>query len=103
LFNGFANRFLWILAKRSRRLPEGGQIPIQKLAWFRLRMHKIVLRAKKVGPMVRSERAKALWNKHYDRLSDDSRGGLLAAATARATAMVLRLSCCYALLDGSAE
>jgi len=100
LFNGFANRFLWVLAKRAGRLPEGGHIPEQKLRWFGVRMHDVVRRAKKVGLIVRSERAKALWDEHYDRLTNDTRGGLLAAATARAAAMVLRLSCCYALLDG---
>ena len=53
--------------------------------------------------MHRSQKAARLWRKVYPKLTDESVTGLLAAATARAEAQVLRLSMLYCLLDGKEE
>jgi hypothetical protein len=101
LFNGFANRFLWLVAKRSNILPEGGQLPAEfdQLAF---ELKQIVEEAKKIGQMKRDGEARAHWHAIYPDLSAE-RVGMVGAATSRAEAQVLRLSMIYALSDASAE
>jgi hypothetical protein len=96
--NGFGNRFLWSLAKRSKCLPEGGDLP--PLADIVTALHKAVEFARKTDKIVRTASAKALWAEVYPKLSE-GRPGLVGALTARAEAQVLRLSCVYTLLDCS--
>lgn len=97
--NGFANRFLWVCVKRSKSLPEGGNVPEDKLRlllqWLR---EDIIPYAATIGPMERDEDARALWHDEYARLSE-GQPGLVGSVIARAEAQVLRLSCLYALLD----
>lgn len=97
-FNGFANRFLWVLVKRSKLLPDGGQdLDLQPL---RQRLVNALAEARKVTQMKRSPQASKLWREVYADLSQE-RHGLYGAVTARAEAQTLRLSMLYALLDGS--
>jgi hypothetical protein len=98
VFNGFANRFLWTLCRRSKLLPDGNT---PSLIEWRQRLTKIVQRAKTIGEMKRSPSASALWNNKYASLVAEKRGQW-DAATSRAEAQTLRLSMLYALLDGSA-
>jgi len=98
--NGFANRFLWCCAKRSKYLPEGGNLSESDLSSLSSHIRKSFESAKTAGSMQRSEDARRLWCEVYNRLSD-GRPGLLGAVTSRAEAQVTRLSCIYALLDGS--
>jgi hypothetical protein len=98
--NGFANRFLFIAARRSKLLPEGGRIDETYFEAFALRLAKVVRDARNVGEMRRDEDAGALWADVYAELSED-RPGLYGAVVARAEAQVTRLSCIYALLDAS--
>lgn len=96
--NGFANRFLWACARRSKSLPEGG-----KLVDFESLVHRLreaVAFAVRVGRIDRDEQARALWHQVYDSLST-GKPGLLGSVTARAEAQVMRLACLYALLDSS--
>ncbi|MGI9509828.1 MAG: DUF3987 domain-containing protein [Geminicoccaceae bacterium] len=96
--NGFANRFLFVCAARSKCLPDGGN----EIEWEGLmdRFASIVEQAKQVGRMRRSESARALWHEVYPKLSE-GRSGLMGAVTGRAEAQVLRLSMIYSLADGS--
>src|SRR6266567_2591102 len=96
--NGFANRFLWICVKRSKLLPDGGEIHTVDFAPFLQRLKDAVTKAHTIGRMRRDAEATAAWHAVYEELSTD-RPGLLGAMTARAEAQVLRLSCLYALLD----
>jgi hypothetical protein len=98
--NGFANRFLWLCVKRSKLLPEGGALHTVDFAPFLKCLKEAVVAAKTVGKMQRDAEATVAWRAIYATLSAD-RPGLLGAMTARAEAQVLRLSCLYALLDGS--
>jgi hypothetical protein len=97
LFNGFANRFLWMLVKRSKRLPDGGSA--LDLSALGTRLNHALAAARNVGPMTRSKTACRLWHEVYPALTAE-RSGLYGAATGRAEAQVLRLSMVYALLDG---
>lgn len=99
IFNGFANRFLWLLVKRARLLPDGGRR--LDLAPLGGRLRVALEKARDIGEMWRSEGAAALWHSVYPKLTAD-RGDLYGVATGRAEAQVLRLSMLYALLDGTA-
>jgi hypothetical protein len=97
--NGFGNRFLWVLAKRSKELPHGGkQVSVEQLA---PKLTRAVAAARASATLTRDKAANQLWESIYSTLSAD-RPGLLGAMTARAEAQTLRLSCLYALADGSA-
>jgi hypothetical protein len=97
-FNGFANRFLWALVRRSKLLPDGGSA--LDLAPLRQRLSKALVEARKVGAMSRSPEARTLWHDLYPELTAE-RPGLYGAVVGRGEAQTLRLSMLYALLDGA--
>jgi hypothetical protein len=96
MFNGFANRFLWLMVKRSKLLPDGGRD--LDLSALGLRLDFALAAARNVGPMTRDQVAGRLWREMYPQLTAE-RSGLYGAVTGRAEAQVLRLSMIYALLD----
>jgi len=98
--NGFANRFLWVLVKRSKLLPEGAAVPDKTLAPLVERLRQVVKFAKTVEFIRRDEDTRKRWAKVYGPLSE-GKPGLLGAVLSRAEAQVLRLSVIYALLDCS--
>lgn len=98
--NGFANRFLWALVRRSKELPEGGTVPGEDLQALANQLSTVITFARTVSEVQRDEHAKALWAKVYHDLSE-GKPGLLGAVLSRAEAQVLRLSLLYALLDRS--
>ncbi len=98
--NGFGNRFLWVCVRRSKCLPEGGQIHEVEFAPLMERLTKAVEHAKTVEEIKRDEAAKQLWYEMYPQLSEGHLG-LFGAVTSRAEAQVMRLACLYALLDRS--
>ncbi|HEY0072502.1 MAG TPA: DUF3987 domain-containing protein, partial [Abditibacteriaceae bacterium] len=100
--NGFANRFLWICVRRSKYLPEGGDIGEVDFAPLLSRLIRALDHAHNVGEMRRDEEARKLWHEIYPELSE-GKPGLLGSVTARAEAQVMRLACIYALLDCSAK
>jgi hypothetical protein len=100
--NGFANRFLWVLVKRSKLLPEGAAVPDEELGPLVRRLRKVIEFAKKVSIVTRDDKAKKLWAEVYEELSE-GKPGLLGAVLSRAEAQVLRLSVIYALLDCSSS
>ena len=97
-FNGFANRFLWVVVRRSKLLPDGGRD--LDLSPYAERLSTAISAARSVERMRRDQGAAVLWRRSYSELADDDSAGLLAAVTSRAEAQVLRLSMIYALLDG---
>lgn len=100
--NGYANRFLWVLARRNKRVPRPEMmpddlfIPIQDEIWRRLQL------AHSTGRMCLTSAAGDLWDWEYDRLTED-RPGIAGTITARAEAQVVRLSMIYALIDGKSH
>jgi Bifunctional DNA primase/polymerase, N-terminal/Protein of unknown function (DUF3987) len=98
--NGYANRFLFVCAQRSKLLPLGGRLNPQVLAKFVNRLQKAKFCARNTHNVGFTTKAEHLWRRVYPRLSADV-PGMLGAITARAEAQVLRLSLIYALLDCS--
>ncbi len=98
--NGFANRFIYLLVRRSQCLPEPAEIPDDVLPPLIAALR--VLAQPWHHPLRRDSAARALWAKEYPKLSEGE-SGLLGAVLARAEAHVLRLSVLYAVLDRSSE
>lgn len=98
--NGFANRFNWICARRSKYLPDGGNLAESDLNEAVRCLNEAVQFARNTERIKRNDEANQLWHREYKRLSDGY-GGLLGSVTSRATAQVIRLACLYALLDCS--
>lgn len=96
--NGFANRFNWLVVKRSKYLPEGGNLSDSDLNEAVNRLFHAVKHARNTKELKRGANAAKLWRKVYRPLSDGF-GGLLGSVISRATAQVMRLACLYALLD----
>jgi hypothetical protein len=100
--NGFGNRFLWLAVRRSKCLPEGGNIDNENLNDLVKRLHEAIEFARRASEVTRSEGAREMWRIIYPKLSE-GKSGLLGAITARAEAQVLRLSAIFALLACSTK
>jgi hypothetical protein len=98
--NGFANRFLWVCARRSKCLPEGGAIAGVDFGVELRELREIFANAEDAGIITRDADSRDLWAFVYPDLSE-GKPGLLGAVTSRAEAQVMRLSMIYALLDKS--
>jgi hypothetical protein len=100
LASGFANRFLFIAARRARILPEGEGVPIEAIQRLAPAIREVATWAAAPILIRRDAEARAIWAEVYGALSD-GKPGLFGAATNRAAAQVLRLSVLYAILDCS--
>ncbi|MCA9469793.1 MAG: MarR family transcriptional regulator, partial [Nitrospira sp.] len=100
--NGFGNRFLWVCAKRSKYLPEGGQTDKLNFSPLICRLKSAIESTRGIRKLNRDEGAREIWCAVYPQLSQGM-PGLLGAVTSRAEAQVMRLACLYALLDGLTE
>jgi len=100
--NGFGNRILWCLVKRSKYLPEGSQVPESEMNKLKIQIRKSIEFAHTVTELKRDEGARQHWQEIYKQLSE-GKPGLAGAMASRAEAQVLRLSCIYALFDLSAS
>src|SRR5205814_1462356 len=98
--NGLANRFLFGLVRRSKRLPNGGTLDGDQLAPMAAAVGRALARGRALSRLRRSTEADQHWARLYDSFDDDV-DGVLGSLTARAEAHVLRLSVAYAALDGS--
>lgn len=99
-FNGYVNRFLWVLSRRSKFLPEGGRLHEADFGGVVRRLTEAVGFARRTYEVRRDEEARALWRETYRDLSSRP-AGPFGAITARAAPQVVRLSLLYALLDQS--
>jgi hypothetical protein len=99
--NGFANRFLFSLVKRSKLLPFGGKLDKSETDKLGKRFADIIDKALKAGSLrvTMTDEAADAWQTAYEALSVP-KAGLLGAVTARAEAQVIRLAMVYAILDG---
>jgi hypothetical protein len=96
--NGFGNRFLWIAVRRSKKLPEGGDVSQHALNGLSGRLASSLEHARRAGRISRDHDARKLWADVYGDLTEGC-GGLTGALTSRGEAQVVRLSLLYALLD----
>jgi len=102
LANGFANRFLFAMIRRSKELPFGGVLADSEILTLGKRLKDIVENSKTVGRVSMTDAARVKWAAVYSALSAPQ-PGLLGAVTARAEAQAVRLAPIYALLDGKPE
>ena len=98
--NGFANRFLFALIRRSKELPFGGNLTDSEILHLGECLKSAIDKAKPVGRLSMTEKARSKWAAVYSDLSA-AQPGLLGAVIARAEAQTVRLALIYALLDGS--
>jgi hypothetical protein len=98
--NGFANRFLWVLARRSKCLPFGGSAQEQHLRDISDRARIAIEFARGVEQVDLAPEAREISAAVYPELSAD-KPGLAGAVTGRAEAQTVRLATLYALLDRS--
>src|SRR4029077_5746700 len=81
--NGFANRFLWLAVRRSKCLPEGGNMESVNFS----DLHKRLAEALKFGSedhlLFRDGPARNLWQRIYPQLSRGGKG-VFGAVTSRA-------------------
>jgi hypothetical protein len=100
--NGFANRFLYVCARRYRELPRGGRIDDAQIAAVRRRLGAALVFARDLRERVvdLDQDADRIWHAVYGPLGavPDT---LTGAIIARAEPQVLRLSLVYALADRS--
>jgi hypothetical protein len=97
---GFANRVLFVVARRVRKLPSGGNISAEVVGAFGCRLNAAMQFARGVGLVRRTAEADELWARFY--YGEPDREGIVGAACDRWQAQKLRLSLTYALLDQSA-
>jgi hypothetical protein len=100
--NGFANRFLFPLVRRSKELPFGGSLDDSVTLALGERLRQKIASAKPVGRVEMTDAAQEQWRAVYSKLSA-AQPGLLGAVVARGEAQVVRLALIYSLLDASQQ
>lgn len=97
--NGFANRFLWVMARRSKELPDGGNMFDLDLGDLYERARQAREFAVSLGDrrMTFDAEFRKVWRDIYHELSSDQRH----VVASRSEAYVKRLACALALLDAT--
>jgi hypothetical protein len=98
--NGLLNRFLWCCVKRSKLLPDGGQVNQVNFDSEIEQLNRAVRFGSYDLEIERTEDAAAEWRRIYPELTRE-RVGTLGAICNRAAPQVIRLSLIYAILDCS--
>lgn len=102
LTNGYVNRFLICLVKRSKLLPFGSELPDAERAELVDDLRAPLNHARGVTRVERDDAARALWAEVYPQLCPDGDADdVVDSVIARGPAHVVRLSLIYALLDCS--
>jgi S-ribosylhomocysteine lyase LuxS involved in autoinducer biosynthesis len=102
LVGGTMNRFLPIASRRTKLLPDGGNIPEATLEECGELLADSLDSGKAQAQrrITRTDTADRLWHARYAHLRKARPDGPVASALARAVPQVLRLSLAYALTDG---
>jgi hypothetical protein len=95
--NGFGNRFLFAVVRRSQLLPFGGSLKRDDLLPIAQRVSRAVELAETVRQVEFSVPAAERWQQIYTELSKE-KPGLTGAVLARGEAQTIRLALIYALL-----
>jgi hypothetical protein len=103
VYNGFANRFLWVMSRKSKRLPGSPGPNVEALKPLIQEVADAVAFAKSVEEMRMSDAAARLWVEIDHRYGDDQDlPPVFQAVTGRALPQMLRIAMIYALMDKSA-
>lgn len=100
VYNGYANRILFGCVRRQKLVPSPQPIPKKSVATFATRLDSCIQKGRNNGAINFDEETRLVWQRIYPHLTQD-RSGKLGAVTARAEALVIRLSLIFALLDES--
>lgn len=98
--NGFGNRFVFIYSKKSKDLPFGGSISDEEFNKIVNLLKMTIDYAKNINEVKFSLEVEIVWPSIYYRLNKFD-NGLVNELSARATPIVRRLACIYALFDMS--
>ncbi|MEO5841372.1 MAG: DUF3987 domain-containing protein [Acidimicrobiales bacterium] len=101
IYGGSANRFLWVCARRTHPMPNGGNVPAEIFERYAKPLRDNLREAYRRGRMERTSEADLFWDGIYETMWKDDPGGMLGAITARDSPTMLRLSLLYALVDGA--
>lgn len=102
--NGFANRFMYVIARRDRLDSEGGaDLPAALVNGLMEKMVEVSARIDQLGlrELRRTEEAKELWRKTYEGWAHEELEGVAGAILGRREAHALRLQVLYAAMDAS--
>lgn len=100
--NGFGNRFLWIVTQRSKLLPEGGTIDLEKAQIIIESLRKIADFSKSKYVANFDSEARKMWHSwYYENAKSNDTPNLFGFLTARREAQIRRIALIYALLDCS--
>ena len=100
--NGYANRFIHVLSRRTRILPEPGELSADRIEHYGRRLRQAIEFAHAPREITRSADFKVEWNRLYHIVERQPSGGsVFDSLIARASPQQLRLALVYALLDQS--
>jgi hypothetical protein len=100
--NGFANRFLWVLAYRKKLIAMPQPMPAKEVARFQGIITKHIEAAKELEAVAMSEKALKLWEASYPSLTMGYEGAA-GSVVNRSEAHAIRLALIYALAAGHSE
>lgn len=98
--NGVGNRFLWVVAQRSKELALPARVPEGQISELAGRLFKAIDFGRRAGATEFDDDARQLWERIYPVLTIDY-PGLFGSLIARAEAQVVRLALIYATIDRS--
>ncbi|MFC5996260.1 bifunctional DNA primase/polymerase [Pseudonocardia hispaniensis] len=101
MLGGTMNRFLPVASRRTKLLPEGGNLPAELLAEYGPALAEAIDRGSRAGEVEQTDDARELWRASYAHLRRSRPDGPVATILARAAPQVLRIALCYALADRS--
>lgn len=99
VFNGFANRLLWVFSRRKKLISRPQPMPNDELANFQGRIIELCKKVWGTTTMTFSEDALNMWDEVYPELSKEHLG-LSGVVCNRAEVQTIRIAMIYALLDG---
>lgn len=101
VLGGTMNRTLPTASRRTKLLPDGGNVPPEVLGEFADATGQALLTAGDCRRVERSAAAMGLWRDRYPWLRRARPDGPVASILARAAPQVIRLALAYALADGA--
>jgi len=101
IYNGLANRFLWVCVRRTKKLSRPQAMDSDKVFNLAIRLADALKKSQSSenNEIDLDKDARDLWDIQYHIISTD-RHGVIGAITARNEAHVLRLALLFCLLDG---
>ena len=100
IWNGFANRFLWVCVQRKKLVPLPRPIDDVVMQAMGMELGKILLSARSLSELRLTPSATEFWKEEYPTLTTDF-PGKYGVITSRAEAYTLRLALACALIDGA--